>query len=371
VRKSYTSFAIWFFTVTLVLVMVNVGLYVFWDTDSTSAIDVYGTSRLMKAYPGWSRADVRELLHESASIRVTYDVIRQLRMRPLGGRFLNIQPEGFRNIESQAPWPPDPKAENVFVFGGSTTFGFGLPDGQTIPSELQKAISQSHGGKAIHVYNFGMPVDTSTQEMLNYLSLVREGFIPDVAIFIDGLNDCIEWKGSWGFGDIISARVSHPVLAMIVDLPITLLARSMRRVVITTPGNAIGSADRDELSDGVIKRWMSNRKLIEHIAAAVGTRVVFVWQPVSSYKYDLKNHFLYGVRSAKGQFLKAALVSSVYPKIETLNELGKLGSDFLYLGDIQEGAKDNLYVDANHYNYKFCKEIAFRIGAFIRVQRLI
>src|SRR2546427_11763001 len=40
----------------------------------------------------------------------------------------------------------------------------------------------------------------------------------------------------------------------------------------------------------VIDRFIENKRMIEAVAATRGVRVLFVWQPVPTYKYDLRYH---------------------------------------------------------------------------------
>jgi hypothetical protein len=73
----------------------------------------------------------------------------------------------------------------------------------TIASYIQQAAAQS-AGDAIRVYNFGRPGYTSTQEMLLYLWLLRSGFVPTIAVFIDGLNECQMGRDSWSAAQPLS-----------------------------------------------------------------------------------------------------------------------------------------------------------------------
>jgi len=363
--NGYRKFAIWFLNFVLLLIGLNLILYFLWMPDATTAANVYGMDTVMKAYPGWSRKDVAELLHETVSAEMVYDIITQVKPPTFHGRFVTVDPAGFRHVEDQGPWPPDPQAINIFVFGGSTTFGVGLPDSETIPSELQKALAARHPVRTVHVYNFGVPTYTSTQEMLAYVALVRQGIVPDVAVFIDGLNDSVNWNGTWGPGNLISARMSYPVLATLVDLPMTKWARRVARLLVTQPGNGIGNRPSDSVSDEVVHRWMSNREVVERIAAGWGKKTLFVWQPVCTFKYDLKYDLLWGLRASRLQFGLEAPIQFIYPRVERLNSEGALGSNFLYLGDMQLGIRKNLYVDGHHYTHDFSREIADRIADFL------
>jgi hypothetical protein len=282
ISRAYRNLAIWVLNLIVLLIAVNVMLHLFRDPNSATSADLYGMDRVMKGYPGWSRKDVTELLDDFAAANRTghYDVIKQFGTSQFTSRFVNIDAAGFRAIGNQAQWPPDPKAFNIFVFGGSTTFGVGLPDGETIPSELQKALQVNNFHKAVHVYNFGYPAYSSTQELLSYVDLARRGYVPDLAVFIDGLNDSIDWKGIWGPGRLISARMAFPAAAALADLPMTKWANRIIRLVVTTPRNGIGNRPPESIADQVIGRWMSNRRVIQQIATANGKKTLFVWQPV-------------------------------------------------------------------------------------------
>jgi hypothetical protein len=217
-----------------------------------------------------------------------------------------------------------------------------------------------------------VPHDTSTQEMLNFISLVREGFVPNAAVFIDGLNESTNWDGNWWYGRIIASRISLPALAILSELPMTRLARVCSRhffgyrEVNTLPPN-----QSQQRSDEVIERWMSNRRIIEDVAAGKGTKLVFVWQPVPMYKYDFIYHILNGLPAAQSLFAAEKLVPLIFPRLERLNQEGALGKDFLYLGNIQQNKKENLYVDVHHYTYGFSKDISARIGASMKSKGLI
>ena len=73
---------------------------------------------------------------------------------------------------------------HTFVFGGSTTFGQGVPGDQTVVSYLNR-LSRS---KARYL-NFGVPAHDSIREVDKQLDLLRKGYRPARVLFIDGLND--------------------------------------------------------------------------------------------------------------------------------------------------------------------------------------
>ena len=75
-----------------------------------------------------------------------------------------------------------------FFFGGSTTFGYNVRDEETLASHFQD-LSEAAFSREVQVYNFGRGNYASSAEMLLFLRLLFEGHRPEVAVFVDGLND--------------------------------------------------------------------------------------------------------------------------------------------------------------------------------------
>lgn len=73
-------------------------------------------------------------------------------------------------------------SDEVWVFGGSTTYGYGLSDMETIPSRLQAYTN-------LRVRNFGHGHYYSAQENLLLQENILRYTPPKIAIFIDGINE--------------------------------------------------------------------------------------------------------------------------------------------------------------------------------------
>lgn len=71
----------------------------------------------------------------------------------------------------------------VWVFGGSTTFGQGVKDDETISSFLNRLDTSNT------YINFGVHAYHQTNEIEKMLLLLKKGYKPSRVIFIDGLND--------------------------------------------------------------------------------------------------------------------------------------------------------------------------------------
>ena len=147
----------------------------------------YGDDLLL-VYPNMNRQQIQDMLFENWSRPYVYADFTHFAERPFQGEYVNVTAAGYRKSADQGPWPPQDDAVNVFVFGGSTTFGYGLPDEQTLASCLQASL-QRYSARPVRVYNFGVGWYFSTQERLLLEKLLVQGHVPDIAVFVDGLND--------------------------------------------------------------------------------------------------------------------------------------------------------------------------------------
>ena len=93
------------------------------------------------------------LIRETWDRGLEYDPYTQYKELAYAGKLLT-SPSQVRLSKNNGPWPPDPKNLNIFLFGGSTTFGYGVADDQTIASHLQQFFD-GQSKREVKVYNFG------------------------------------------------------------------------------------------------------------------------------------------------------------------------------------------------------------------------
>jgi hypothetical protein len=378
IRSGYTFTAIVFLNSVLLFLFLNLVLWVgmvVWHVIKPSPVagplGSYGKDAVFKAYPGWREEDVRTLLKESWGRGYSwfeYEPFTGFRERPFQGKFIHSDPAGFRLSKDQAPWPPRSDTINVFVFGGSTTYGYGLPDDQTIPSYLEKFAAASYAPARVAVYNFGRGSYFSTQELILFQQLLSTGFVPRVAVFIDGLNEFDHADGQPRFAGSFRRFMDGqaPISGQFDNVPMIAAARWVsQRWAKPQLRKSSDYADR-ALLQGVIDRWQANKRMIDLIAGGFGVRTIFVWQPVPVYNYDLRYHsFLHSDRN----FGVYARSKYGYALMKELRAQGKLDANVLWLADLQQDKTENLYVDAVHYNAPFSREIAARICSFEREHR--
>jgi hypothetical protein len=382
----YTSSALILLNALLFFVLANAGLSVLFrikdhgsaQQTARAVAQVHENASLRSVYPGMDAESIHRLITETWSRSYAYEPLTQFKERPFKGRFVNVSEAGFRVSKNQGPWPPDPENYNIFVFGGSTTFGYGVPDDQTIASYLQDYLSE-FTTRSVRVYNFGRSSYISTQERVLFEQLLLAGFTPNMALFIDGLN---EFAFPAGPAETERLRAVFDTKPSGIDrwhfvehLPMTRLAHFIRRSAVgaftrrpqvapenvqPTPAFDDGKYHDPAVIAGVIARYFENKKLIETVAAGYGAKAVFAWQPIPLYKYDLKYHLF-----ATGDFGTNFFARYGYSYIERRVQEKPAGENFLWCADIQESLAEPLYVDKVHYTAKMSRLIAATIGAQI------
>ncbi len=316
---------------------------------------------LEEIYPTLMGRDVNLLLYETWSRPYVYEPYTQFKERPFKGKFVNVHEAGFRYTKNQGPWPPDKKNLNIFLFGGSTTFNYGVPDNETIASYLQANFSSGRNESRHYcVYNFGCGNYFSSQEKILFQELLTSGFIPDIAVFIDGLNDFYYFDNEPLFTNRFRKFVDNKGKTLLVDLPLINIIKDIKSIADVQHDKSNEQYDDKELLEKVVKRYVMNKKLIESTAAIFNVKTLFIWQPVPTYKYDLKYHIFAG--KGFGRFLYSKYGYVLMADFVKKNNMGK---NFMWLADMQENVKKPLYVDIDHYSGEFSEGIASNIYKFL------
>jgi hypothetical protein len=375
-RNAYRSLALLIFNTLLLLVLCN-GVSFFllsWrnpEINERGALR-YGMSKLTQVYAGWQESEIRQLLQETWSQVYVYEPFVQFKERAVTGKYVNVSSEGIRFVKNQGPWPPDPKNYNVFVFGGSTTFGYGVPDGEAIPSYLQDEFAAWQCQRSIRVYNFARAHYYSSQERVLFERLLSAGWQPDAVIFIDGLNEFFYSEDEPKFSNRLRYLMVEDErqlsLRVLKELPVVQLAKSLwssRDVAATV----LDPAAAERASRQVLEHWQTNKQLIEAVAQDYGIRSFFIWQPVPTYGYDLNAHIFYsGVDSFFGEHQRSGNGYRMMNQVRHQPPL-RDSRNFLWLADMQNRRREPLYVDAVHYTAQFAREIAREISVFLYRQR--
>ncbi|HTY70228.1 MAG TPA: SGNH/GDSL hydrolase family protein [Alphaproteobacteria bacterium] len=300
------------------------------------------------------------------------------------GRYINFDPVGFRHGRNQGPWPVSPQHFNIFFFGGSTTLNVG-PDWTAIPSLLQEILNNRRAiSRPIRVYNFGRGAWFSIQEKILFELLLMAKAVPDMVIFLDGVNDCYFFDGKPATASIYTNALANlnrdqyetkksrtaarpkwqKLNEFIGSLP---LARAINRAADLYGGRTPLAHEAmyrpipvaPELIAQCIDRYLENKRQIEAICRDRGIKAMFVWQPTPAYKYDLSRHVALSRHYGLGGHERGAVGYALFAR---WLESHPAGDSFLWLADIQEDETAPIYLDNMHYTAAFSRKIARHIA---------
>ena len=132
-------------------------------------------------YSHMSEDDVNTLLSNTWHHSWVYEQVLGFKEAPRTTQFVNVNKFGIRDNKSEDGFIASLN-NSIWFFGGSTTFGYGVADHETIPAHLANILKSE-------VINLGRGYYFSAQENLFMLELLRSGYRPEKAIFLDGLNE--------------------------------------------------------------------------------------------------------------------------------------------------------------------------------------
>jgi hypothetical protein len=340
----------------------------------------HGEELLPRLYPGFHEKEIARLLEETWSRPYVFENFTHFKEAPFQGSYVNVDPMGFRVSANQAPWPPDKKKYfNIFLYGGSTAFGYGVPDGETVASHLQDTLFDLGRKEGIRVYNFGRGHYYSTQERILFEQTLLSGALPDMALFMDGLNEFFYYgdNGTAVSSDFEKLLAGDLQRLWLKDLrkksPLWRMLRNTRKE-IKRAVTGKGASRKSEKYSGydasvleeAIHRYGMNKSLIEAVAAFFGISTVFVWEPVSSYRYDPAHHPF-----AKEGFRRHSYTRFGYPLMEGFLASHHLGNNFIDSACILEGADEPLFVDLVHFSPRLSKLLAHYIAGQMREKSLL
>ena len=187
-------------------------------------------------------------------------------------------------------------------------------------------------------------------------------------VFIDGLNEFILANGAPSY--------TRELTAFMLERDIPLGRRIARELPLTRPfvppppvavlTQPPPEATRDERAEtellrNVVKRYRTNKKIVEAVCRGFNTQAMFIWQPTPLYGYDQK----YNIFARFDYDAFSPHVAGGYRLMAREVKSQSMGDNFLYLADMQENLKEPVYVDAFHYSAKMSKQIAERIGTAV------
>jgi lysophospholipase L1-like esterase len=290
------------------------------------------------------------------------------------GKYINIDNKGIRHTYSGSINSND-NVIKIYMFGGSTLWGTGARDDFTIPSLLAKELLNS--GRSVQVKNFGETGYVSTQSLVELLLQLKQGNIPDVVIFYDGINDIFSGLQNHAAGIPQNEENRKKEFNLLksrryVDLRnsffketlyrsnIYLLLNQLRQKIFKISTKEINFIpdDSKNMESKIIESYVFNIKRVNQLSKEYGFKAIFYWQPVvftkdyvTPYEKKKQESCLY----CRDFFNKTyAQISRREPELRHYN--------FYNLSNIFAHYQQPLFIDCWHISEEGNRIIAHRIG---------
>ena len=241
----------------------------------------------------------------------------------------------------------------IFMFGGSTTFGMGAREDWTLPSRLARALVED--GFDVEVKNYGQIGYNSTQEVIMLHEELKLGETPDVAIFLDGVNDIHVAEQTGAVGSVMHAchRESEFNLTqrwrrgdVLRSALWSWFPRTSKLLAIAdwpqSPYPALDGPVLQRLAGEVVENYKRNVELLVYLSNRYGFEAVSFWQP-SIYRKKTLSDF----ESRYYDEGAGPLVSEVYARWKEDEEI-RSSPHMVDISDIFDDEPDGIYYDAYH-----------------------
>ena len=187
--KKIQIFANIIFITFLLFILANLLLGIVWEIRTKIKLnytDFKAFDKVVRKALDLNEEDSNQLYIETY-IQRKYDYVQWVEHAENNGydnKFVNVTPKLGRKTIS-----PKNCEKTVFFYGGSTAFGYGVTDNQTIASYLGQIFINNK--QKICVKNFGRGSYFSTQETILFQKhlLNKEINKSDIIIFLDGINE--------------------------------------------------------------------------------------------------------------------------------------------------------------------------------------
>jgi hypothetical protein len=397
VKNIYTSTAIVVLTAVVLLAVINVLLFVVFSIkDSASAVErprrPKNDGRLFNSdgspadngkrnnyeltwfdygsyenIPEQYAADVLDDFYDLSRLGFIYQPWVEFSEPPFSGKRVHVDRDirGFpvRRTINPAHHTNRPVI-NIFVFGGSTTFGYHVSDEHTWPSYLSQILNET-SGVDVQVTNYGHGYFNPSQEAVLLSDLLKSGHRPSLALFMDGVNppgtidvphfteQIAEGYRKLQFPPSYSKQFAWIPMVRLANF---LESRLLSKVVTA---DTMPEVDTDTYIKSAVSGFRQSRNITKAVATLYDVPTLFFLQPNPLYEYDahlMRNQFLEG---SDDKFWK-----------RTYEQLRTDDTDIDLSGLFMNWGSRKAFVDDSHYSPSFNKYLAQHVARFVDVGHL-
>ena len=267
------------------------------------------------------------------------------------GEFVNFTEKNGRKVKR-----PSLCKENIYLYGGSTTFGYNVTDNQTIGQYLQELINNDGC-----VFNHGRAYYYSKQENNLFINHLENNKEIDHAIFLDGIN---ERCGGYEYANHINNSFN-----LLVERPFLMWKISLKNFLLTLPmvqfTNSLSKSDR----------WIqdndNNILNIESCDSKIELNELYEARLLVRESICRKNNincysFLQPMAGTHG-FQVEKLLSKEYETIlKKKHQILSKAKGYIDLGSVLDDDKSLSYIDGVHYSPASNKKIALKLFSYLK-----
>ena len=280
--------------------------------------------------------------------------------RPWHSSTINVDESAMgnlrRTLNATTPACDLARRKVIWMFGGSTLFGMGVPDMETIPSHLSQQLNAGGRG-CFQVVNLGMEGYLTNQELILLMEALKSGQRPDMVVFYDGVNEAyaaaapgtpgrptphLEFESIKGrMEGSFSSAVDFLRNSNAVQLARAIMGRLRRRSESSVPA----STEEAARVAATLDNYQANIRVLRNLARAYNFTVIFFWQPSLASGNKPLTAFEEQFRSELQSSPQANSLAMLKAVNEEAERRSREGGDFIFLGRIFDSVQEPVYID--------------------------
>ena len=322
------------------------------------------TDEILKQIYGKENIEDYKVVRREQSVKWQYHPFVEYKETPRSGKYVSVSSENTRcNLNGNNQCEIASGKGVIWVFGGSTVFGYGVKNDETIPAYINKIFPD------YKVINMGHASYYSTLERILFNEKLSEGLAPEIAVFLDGLNDFYYFNvpNISGASEKIRRRFNRTSSGL--NLQFKFLNKSyfwmylhsklkpkLKKIINDQKDNGSSSfVQPDSTLLKVIDRLRFNFLARQNIGDINGVKVLNILQPVPGFGIGHKTSKVPAHLLRLGAHINSARGYQLIEKEEFV-----LNVSYLDLSELSIDAP--MYIDTVHYTPEFNKEIAKTIS---------
>jgi len=314
-------------------------------------------------------------VYKQQAYPVLYTPLTEFIERERNEEFVSVSKFGNRCNENKIKkcQVPNGGKNEIWIFGGSTAFGYGLKNNETISAHLDRFIKNKN------VINFGQGYFNSTQNRIFFQNLLTLFPAPESVVFFEGYNDFkinqinnyklpIKTSLTKDFEELINLKeiskrekLTKWFKKRFNRLNIVRLYKEKTNNDIYNKTDELLIDNVDEAYKSLVKRLKINFKINKSIGKNFNIKIINILEPISLSKENYSTSNL-PTSYFKEYDKKIYHYKNIYSLIKKNNELLEVVD--MNLTNIR--INDKMFIDLTHYSNEFSKKIAFEIFEYLK-----